>query len=103
VGDWLASVKSDIFAGLNSFAAGSRVEIVRGEVEVVLREVEWTLGGVERTQDEVEGALSELPSLSGGVYQREVLSPPFPLFPRSLSGVKRRAFASSGRSCRSDL
>ncbi len=93
--------KGSIFAGLNSCALRSSVEKLWNEVDVVLGELERTLGGVAGMRCEVAGALVESPS--SGVYQREDVSPPFPFFSARLSRVKRRAFASSGMSCRSDL
>lgn len=73
--------------GLNSFASGSNVESERGEVEVVLREAECGLGGVADSLEEVDEAPDESPF--GGVYQRELWSPPFPLFCGRVSRVNR--------------
>ena len=107
-GAWgaLASVTRDIFAGVKAFAAGSRDEEVLpaslfgGEAHCEVFAGAKPLAAGLRVEETLVATLFGGVGGDGGVYHIDDSIPPFL---GRVSMVKRRAFASGGRSVRSEL
>lgn len=101
-----ASATRGIFAGVKAFAAGSRdeevlpVSLFGGEAHCEVFAGANSLAAGLRDEETLVATLFGGVGVDGGEYHMDDSIPPFL---GRVSMVKRRAFASGGRSIRSDL